>query len=193
MRLFLEQGYSATGVSTILREAGVNAGSLYHFFSSKEELLKAVLETYAGMLDQVVMEPQRLKTPDDPIERVFTLLNWYRDGMVQTGCSLGCPIGNLALEVSDHLPEVRNWIEWNFDGWCKEVQRWLDEMSDRFPEGTDTAALSRFILTVMEGGIMQARAEKRIEPFDQGVAHLRVYLELLMKESTPTGVSHVSS
>jgi AcrR family transcriptional regulator len=34
-RLFLDQGYHATGVSTILAEAGVNAGSLYHFFPGK--------------------------------------------------------------------------------------------------------------------------------------------------------------
>ena len=187
MRLFQEQGYTATGISTILREAGVNAGSLYHFFSSKEELLKAVLETYAAMLDPVVMSPQREATPEDPVERVFTLLGWYRDGMEQTGCSLGCPIGNLALEVSDHLPEIRNWIEWNFEGWCQEVQRWLDEASERFPAGTDTHALSRFVLTVMEGGIMQSRAEKRIDPFDHGVAHLREYFRLLMREPTSAG------
>jgi len=30
-RLFHEQGYAATGLSTIVREAGVNPGSLYHF------------------------------------------------------------------------------------------------------------------------------------------------------------------
>jgi TetR/AcrR family transcriptional regulator, transcriptional repressor for nem operon len=188
MRLFQEQGYTATGVSTILREAGVNAGSLYHYFSSKEELLKAVLETYAGMLDQVVMKPQREAMPDDPVERVFTLLEWYRAGMEQTGCTLGCPIGNLALEVSDHLPEVRNWIEWNFEGWCKEVQRWLDEAGDRFPAGTDTWALSRFVLTVMEGGIMQSRAERSLEAFDQGVVQLHDYFELLMEQGSGAGV-----
>ena len=39
MRLFHEQGYSATGIATILREADVNSGSLYHLFPSKEALL----------------------------------------------------------------------------------------------------------------------------------------------------------
>ena len=38
-RLFHEQGFHATGISTILREADVNSGSLYHYFASKEALL----------------------------------------------------------------------------------------------------------------------------------------------------------
>ena len=42
-QLFHEQGFNATGVATIAREAGVNPGSLYHFFESKDDLLLAVL------------------------------------------------------------------------------------------------------------------------------------------------------
>jgi AcrR family transcriptional regulator len=181
MRLFHEQGYAATGISTILREADVNAGSLYHFFPSKEELLKAVLETYAQMLQPIVMQPQRDAQPDDPIERVFELLRWYRQGLEMTGCSLGCPIGNLALEVADQLPEIRNWIDWNFEGWCKEVQKWLDEAEAQLPTDVDRRALSRFVLTVMEGGIMQARAEKRIDPYDDSVTMLRDYFDRLLE------------
>jgi AcrR family transcriptional regulator len=42
-QLFHEQGYHATGVATILREAGVNPGSMYHSFAGKEALLEEVL------------------------------------------------------------------------------------------------------------------------------------------------------
>ena len=42
-RLFHEQGYHATGIATILREANVNSGSLYYFCPSKEEQLVGVL------------------------------------------------------------------------------------------------------------------------------------------------------
>src|SRR5881392_2114714 len=97
MRLFHEQGYAATGISTVLREADVNSGSLYHFFSGKEALLTAVLEKYRELLHPIVLEPIEKQT-QDPIERVFALLAWYRAGMEQTHCRLGCPIGNLALE-----------------------------------------------------------------------------------------------
>ncbi len=56
-QLFHEQGYHATGVATILREAGVNAGSMYHFFSSKDDLLLKVLEFALDYLEPMVMGP----------------------------------------------------------------------------------------------------------------------------------------
>ena len=38
-RLFLEQGYENTTVRQILKKAGLSAGSLYHLFKNKEEIL----------------------------------------------------------------------------------------------------------------------------------------------------------
>src|SRR5215510_7911579 len=88
-RLFYEQGYGSTGIATILREADVNSGSLYHFFPSKEALVVAVLEWYRRNLRRLVMDPIEAKTRD-PIGRVFELLAWYRGLLFQTGCKLGC-------------------------------------------------------------------------------------------------------
>src|SRR5206468_7646310 len=78
-RLFHEQGYNATSVATILREAEVNSGSLYHFFPSKESLLCGVLEFALGELRPRVMA--NVENLGDPIERIFALLQWYRGGM----------------------------------------------------------------------------------------------------------------
>lgn len=48
-RLFCRAGIHGTGITKILQEAGVARGSLYTHFGSKENLLKAVLETEANM------------------------------------------------------------------------------------------------------------------------------------------------
>lgn len=183
LRLFQEQGFTATGVSTILREAGVNSGSMYHYFNSKEDLLRACLQWYLDHLDPVVMAPAREQTPGDPVERIFTLLNWYRTWLVQVDCTLGCPVGNLALECSDQYPLVRDLIDQNFVNWSAEIERWLDEAGDRLPASLDKRSLSKFVLTVMEGGVMQARANKSIEPFDASVAVLRDYTDLLLRQA----------
>lgn len=181
-RLFHEQGYAATGVATILREAGVNSGSLYHFFRNKEALLVGVLEWYEAMLRPLVMAPVEA-TEGDPVERIFALLDWYRTGLVETGCRLGCPIGNLALEVSDTHPEVRPHIGVNFENWAQSIEAWLEAAGDRLPADTDRRSLARFVLTVMEGGIMQARAADNLEPFDNSVQQLRAYLNALLERA----------
>lgn len=178
-QLFHEQGFHATGIATIVREADINPGSLYHFFESKDRLLLEVLEFAIGYLGPAVMQPVESQTPD-PIARIFALLNQYRDRMERHGCRMGCPIGNLALEVSDGNPEARRLIHQNFENWASRVEGWLNEAGGRLPPETNRAQLARFILTVMEGGLMQARAANDLRPFDESVAVLRDHLNLLL-------------
>jgi TetR/AcrR family transcriptional regulator, transcriptional repressor for nem operon len=171
-QLFHEQGYHATGVATIVREAGVNPGSLYHFFESKDALLLGVLTFALDYLGPAVMDPVEASTTD-PIERVFTLLQQYRDRMQRENCRLGCPIGNLALEVSDGNAAARELVHRNFENWARRVERWLDSARDRLPSDVDRHRLAKFVLTVMEGGLMQARAAGHLGPFDDAVGILR--------------------
>lgn len=181
-QLFHEQGYHATGVSTILRQAGVNPGSLYHHFGSKEDLLLGVLAFALGFLRPAVMDPAERRT-NDPVGRVFGLLEQYREGMEMAGCKMGCPIGNLALEVSDDNPRARELIHANFENWANEVGAWLLAAGDRLPADVDRARLARFVLTIMEGGLMQSRAAGNLGPFDDSVAVLKDYFSLLTRRA----------
>jgi TetR/AcrR family transcriptional repressor of nem operon len=180
-QLFHEQGFHATGVATILREAEVNPGSMYHFFSSKDELLIKVLEFAIDYLEPMVMGPAEAST-SDPIERVWALLGQYRGWIGENQCRMGCPIGNLALEVSDGNPRARALIHANFENWASRVENWLNAAGDRLPPNTDRKRLARFVLTVLEGGLMQARAAGHLGPFDDSVAVLRDHFSLLMSK-----------
>ncbi|MCA9296727.1 MAG: TetR/AcrR family transcriptional regulator [Phycisphaerales bacterium] len=187
---FLAHGYQATGISQIVAAAGARSGSLYHFFPTKEDLLLAVLERYRELLMPLVIQPV-FDRVSDPIERIFGILDGYRRMLIATDCAIGCPIGNLALEVSESIPNARPLIAANFDGWTSVIEGCLNEAKDRLPEGVNSADLATFILTVMEGGIMQARAHRSLEPFEAGVAILRDYFERLRTDgttwSTPAG------
>lgn len=176
--LFHTQGYHATSMAEILKKADANSGSLYYFFKSKSELLLAVLGWYEEMLYPEVMDPAFAMTAD-PIERVFAVLAGYREMLVMTHCTLGCPIGNLALELVDCEPEIRARIELNFTNWCKAIEKCLREAADRLPRDIDLEQMSRFVLTVMEGGILQARGHQDVKRYEASVAQLRDYFNRL--------------
>jgi AcrR family transcriptional regulator len=179
--LFWEKGYTATGMAEILERADANAGSFYHFFAGKDALLLAVLETYLDGLEPVVLRPA-FAHRRDPIARVFAILEGYRERLISTDCRYGCPLGRLALEIeAENLP-AHELIARNFAAWTAAVRQCLEAARDRFPPRTDLDALATLVLTTMEGGVLQSRSYRRIEPFDQSVAQLRRYLTLLMKK-----------
>jgi TetR/AcrR family transcriptional regulator, transcriptional repressor for nem operon len=179
--LFWERGYAASGIAEILSRAGANAGSFYHFFPGKEALLLAVLDEYLQGLEPVIVQPA-FAAHSDPIARIFAILAGYRQRLLDTGCTYGCPVGRLALEIeADNLP-AHTRIAANFEAWTGAVRRCLEDASGHFPEGLDVNALATFVLTVMEGGVMQSRSCRRIEPFDQSVGQLQNYFACLTKE-----------
>lgn len=178
MRLFWSEGYQATPVSRILGDAGAHAGSLYHFFPSKQDLLIAVLDRYLEGIRPMLLDPV-WEAHDDPIERIFGLLELYRRNVVATGCRYGCPIGNLAIEIADPDPEVRERIAANFDQWIAAVESCLDDAADRLPADVDRHGLATCVLTTMEGAVMQARAQRSVAPFDASVEGLRDYFDRL--------------
>jgi TetR/AcrR family transcriptional repressor of nem operon len=102
--------------------------------------------------------------------------------LLATGCTYGCPIGRLALEIPEEQFRVHKRLADNFDGWTAAVQKCLEDARDRLPKDVNLATLSKFVLTVMEGGVMQSRAHRAIGPFDASVKHLRGYFRLLIAQ-----------
>ena len=185
MELFWAKGYGSTSIADILSRSQVNSGSLYHFFPGKQDLLIAVLEAYRDGISPMLLEPAWAGVAD-PVEKVFALLAKYRSLIVETDCEYGCPIGSLALELHEADPAVRRLLAENFEGWVGAVAGCLEEAGGRFRPGSDLRAMAELALTVMEGGVMQARTRRDVGHFDRSVAQLRAYFEALtVKEGEP--------
>jgi hypothetical protein len=116
---------------------------------------------------------------DDPVERIFALLARYRELILQTECGYGCPIGSLALELHEPDLPVRTRLAANFDAWTGAVLACLEDAGNRLPAWLDRCELARFVLSVMEGGVMQARTHRDVATFDASVAQLRIYFDQL--------------
>jgi TetR/AcrR family transcriptional regulator, transcriptional repressor for nem operon len=179
MELFWAKGYGSTSIADILSRSQVNSGSLYHFFPGKQDLLIAVLEAYRDGIGPMLLEPAWAGIAD-PVEKVFALLAKYRSLIVETECQYGCPIGSLALELHEADPAVRHLLAENFERWVDAVAGCLEEARGRFLPAVDLRAVAELALTVMEGGVMQARTHRDVGHFDRSVAQLRSYVETLM-------------
>lgn len=184
MRLIAEKGYGSTSVADILHAAGANAGSLYYFFPGKQDILIAVLETYLKGIEPMLLAPA-WKGVNDPIDRVFALLDAYRSALIKTDKTYGCPIGSLALELHEPDPAVRKLLAANFDGWVDAIEECFNEAGNRLPTSVDRRALATFALTTMEGGVMLSRTHRDIDTFDMSVNSFRDYVDVLQDQAGP--------
>jgi TetR/AcrR family transcriptional repressor of nem operon len=182
MELFWAKGYNSTSIADILSRTQLNSGSLYHAFPGKQDILIAVLESYRDGIYPMLIEPA-WQGIDDPIDRVFALLARYRWMILETECSFNCPIGSLALELHEPDPPVRELLAINFDGWVTAIERCLDDAGGRLPAGADRHALAEFVLTAMEGGVMQARTHRDVGYFDRAITALREHFDLLLAKA----------
>lgn len=71
LQAFGEKGYASTTVSQIAKEAGISKGLIYHYYNSKEEVLK-------GIFDMMVQEGETLmqgwqdKTPREQLKQLIS-------------------------------------------------------------------------------------------------------------------------
>ncbi len=75
LRTFVKRGYPDTKVSEIASEAGVAEGTLYNYFTSKEELLLALFdEKWGAIIGDIKKKIARLDDPNKKLKAVFAMV-----------------------------------------------------------------------------------------------------------------------
>ena len=112
LELMLRQGYSATGIDSICRKAGLSKGAFYHSFQSKEEVALAALESFYR---QGLRALQAIEVGDvPPAERLPLFVERLAD-RAQVLWEHGCLIGGLATEMSLASDELQRQVAQRFD------------------------------------------------------------------------------
>ena len=74
-RVFAERGYDQTSVPELAEALGLAAGSLYHYFPSKEELLRAICDQ---LMDPLLEQAEALLAePREPAEQLRALVRLW--------------------------------------------------------------------------------------------------------------------
>ncbi|WP_440971061.1 TetR/AcrR family transcriptional regulator [Peribacillus frigoritolerans] len=71
MELFIKQGYYATSISDIAKQAGISKGLLYNYYKGKEELLSEMVESRIKEVIEVMEEAFTLNTPREQLEHII--------------------------------------------------------------------------------------------------------------------------
>jgi len=158
--LLRRQGYSGTGIKEIVRTAGAQFGSLYHFFPGGKEELGAETIRWSGRMYGLLL-PLIFDASPDLVTGVRTFFATAADQMEQSGYADGCPIATVALEVSSASEPLRQACADVFDSW-------IDAGTQRFTAGgmSEVAArqLTIGLLAALEGAFVLSRALRSTEP-----------------------------
>ncbi len=98
--LFWREGYTAAGLADILRAAEVPKGSFYHFFTSKEDFLRAALDRYCANLLTHLAEVLGPDAQRSALTRIDEFLSFQLKPPF-TDDYRGCMFGNLTQELGE--------------------------------------------------------------------------------------------
>ena len=160
------QGFNATGLQQILQAAGIPKGSFYFYFKSKEDFGLEVIDYFNAIISGIFTRYlSDKKIP--PMRRLERLFEYYEAAFQKNGAALGCPIGNLSLELADtnerlrvHLGGVIETLIGQIESCLKEAQR-----DKSISAGLNTADTACFIFHSFEGAVLHMKVVKSIEPF----------------------------
>jgi TetR/AcrR family transcriptional repressor of nem operon len=162
-QLLAAKGYHDTKLDEVLQAAGVTSGAFFHHFAGKEELGFAVLDWYLARRRAELEQIERdLPSPaDDPLAPAFRWLDATAERFRRRARrkQAGCIFGNLSTSLSDTHPGFRRRLAECLDQMALDFQARLQPAAQHCSKPVDTLALSRYIVALLEGSILMARAQ----------------------------------
>ena len=172
------QGFKATGLQQILQTAGIPKGSFYFYFKSKEDFGLEIIDYFnaiiSGILKRYLSDK---KIP--PLKRMEKLFEYFEAAFQKSGYALGCPIGNLSLELADTNERLRVHLVGAIEMLIAQIELCLQEAKrdKSLPASLNTADTARFIFHGFEGAVLHMKVVKSIEPFRAFQSYLTGYFK----------------
>lgn len=160
--LIHERGYNAVGVGEICARAGVHKGSFYYFYDSKQKLALDVIDT--AWHDARTLIEATLLGDGPPLRRLRSYLErvyaFHQGACDEAGGELrGCPLGNLALEMSTSDSLMRARLSQTFEGHVGYFENLLGDARERgdLASDLDVRQSAEALVALLEGKILLAK------------------------------------
>src|SRR6266849_4621425 len=182
-RLIHLQGYHCTTLDDVLRETGVGKGNFYYYFKSKEELGYAIIDRLVRAFVERTLDPAFADIDRDPLAQIHGFLDRVLDNLRQRNCVGGCPMGNLASELSDVHEGFRQRLAQIFAEWRRTLTEALARGQARGELRADCnpERAAHFLVAALEGAILMTKVTKDIGVMEKCVDELKQHLTLYAK------------
>jgi len=165
--LFNLKGYAGTSLQDIMMATGLSKGGLYgHFKGGKEEIaLAAFAYAVNSVYGKVGLETRSV---DHAVDKLKTVIAFYREHIFNPPVEGGCPIQNTAIEADDNHPALRARV-------VEAIQEWKDRIVHTLRKGMekgeirtdlDPGEFATYFIGSLEGGILLARIQQDRTSFD---------------------------
>lgn len=148
-------GFQAASLARILAATGVTKGALYYYFPSKQALGYAVLdEVFRPGLRARWISPLA-NAGSHGVQTLIDLVEQAAARMTGRDVTLGCPINNLAQEMSPVDAGFRERIDATLDEWRQAIVHMLttSQAAGQVRAGVDVVSAAAFIVAALEGCI----------------------------------------
>ncbi|MGE4381619.1 MAG: TetR/AcrR family transcriptional regulator [Arcobacter sp.] len=167
-----QKGYQGASLTTILKNAKVHKGSMYHFFENKKEM--ALVSIKEKIYERFV---QRYSS-------IIALESGYLEAFIKSikdttnrDFNKGCPIANIVQEMSNIDEDFKVLMEEIYQTFRKNIKDILDLAikKDEMKE-CDTTKLALYIVSTIEGAILSAKASGNVQDYVDVVDILSSYI-----------------
>ena len=173
-------GYQGMRLDDVVAATGLTKGALYHHFPNKQALGYAVVdEIIRSMVERLWLEP--LASSDDPLQEIIGLVG-HMDSIIGPDIvTLGCPVNNLAQEMSPLDEGFRTRLDDLYQEWRSGIQGALERARESGSVRSDIDAhkVASFVLAAFAGCIGVAKNAQSLEQLRLCASGLVEYLESL--------------
>lgn len=179
-RLMLAKGFTATSVDEICEEAELTKGGFFHYFRSKEDLGKAVLDHFMSTMSQAILDAPFFKKKD-PLQRIYGYIDFIIEASRDPERRSGCLLGNFAQVLSDTYPDIRALCAKHFSWWTGTLQHELDEAKNRhaIKGDVDTRVLAEHFIALFQGSLMLVKTQQDIGIIERNLRSYKQYLKTI--------------
>lgn len=182
VKLVRRNGFSATSVDDLCRDAGVTKGAFFHHFASKESLGVALAD-YWSSATGAFFAAAPYHHLEDPVARVLGYVDLRIALISGPAESFCCVAGTMVQEAFRSSDPIRQACQDSILGNARSLEADLAAAIARTAaSGVTAEGLARHVQAVIQGAFVVAKAQGEAAAADTARAHLehlRRYLELL--------------